>query len=379
MGLEEEFVLQCVNPRTDGLNYLCNRNLDWSKVLEIANMQLVTPLLYQKLGKNKKIPRKVLAKLRRSYNRQIAINILAFEELKNLLRALKKGRIDATIIKGFAIAENYETPFARHAADIDLLLKEQDLGNIESILYKLNWSAPLNYPYLKGVLRQNFYHLPEFRKGPTLLDLHVILSPNINGINANELWKHSKGAKIENVSFKTLMPEHQLLHSCIQICLDDGFHRCLKKLIDIGQLSKKQEIDWNFVVEESKQWGISFLAYACFNLTNKLFDAKIPEQVLGDLKKDSTAFQLMLAKRISEENFFCSEGRCVLWRNLLQFAQRKSIAGKLAVIRKQFFPTRIRIAMRYDLFNRNKALLYAHWIAHPFIMLGQAVKVLSER
>lgn len=78
---------------------------------------------------------------RQGYYENLARNLTLFQELRRILQALNNGRIKVMVLKGASLAETvYKNPVLRPMSDLDLLIREKNLGEVERKLLDLGYS-----------------------------------------------------------------------------------------------------------------------------------------------------------------------------------------------------------------------------------------------
>jgi phosphoglycolate phosphatase-like HAD superfamily hydrolase len=131
--------------RVAAIKSVLTDRVDWDSILQSATRHGIAPLLYRTLSRiddASAVPPEVRAKLRTAYYKNIARNMLLYQELHTVLKAFKAAGIDAIVLKGAFLAEIvYENIGLRAIGDIDLLVKKDDLGKVKQVLIQLEYHA----------------------------------------------------------------------------------------------------------------------------------------------------------------------------------------------------------------------------------------------
>ncbi len=165
------------------LRDLLGRRLDWQRAGVIACQNRVGPLVYSALRRLPMPPdaTPALEVVKCAYVATAARNAVLFGALKMVLEALSAGRTPVIVLKGAALAETvYPERALRPMADIDLLIREEDLEKAECQLRDIGYEVAHD-PQTKTELRTRHHHWV-FRSarpvaGGIPIELHWSLDP----------------------------------------------------------------------------------------------------------------------------------------------------------------------------------------------------------
>ncbi len=261
-----------------------NQNLDWNRVIKIANNEGVSPLLYQSFKPFVlRIPDTVVSKLRQMYIRNSARNIYLFHSLKPVLDEVERAGLRAAFIKGARLAETvYKDPGTRFFTDVDLLVDSSHKSKIHKILFELGFvQTPSAQIGRELSTREKMYwtYRPVYRKGKCELELHY----NFPGLHMpfsrkDDLWQRIQKIQIEGSPAQVLSPEYEL---CL-LCLHSQQHSYsrLAWFTDIAEMVEKGKLDWDKVLEICRGEGIEAPVYYGLHLVNELWPGTVSQKVL---------------------------------------------------------------------------------------------------
>ena len=290
---ERSLLLACARARlTAGdrqrISELVVANLDWTQLASVSYAQGIAPLVYHSLVESDAIdlvPVAVAQKLRSSYYANAARNSLLYAELKELLLALRREKIDVVILKGAALAETvYPGRALRPMSDIDLLVSRERLANVESKLLTMGYGVDAS---TREHHRQQHYHLAFTKAAAPSIELHWHIQRPSGPfrIDIENLWARSRKTRIAGVDALVFSSEDLVLHLC-QHFWKHNLIGGIRPLCDIAETGKYygDRIDWTKVANVSSKWGMNAGSYLVLSLARKLLDAPIPGDFLTDIK-----------------------------------------------------------------------------------------------
>lgn len=147
--LEVQLLLSCartaINLATaDQIEALCNTDLDWNQVLELAATSGVSCLLHQSLCDvcPDLVPAIVLDQLAQTVQACTLNNLFFTQELLKLLQILEAHQIPALPYKGSALTVSlYGSLALRPFCDVDILIRPQDLVAVKALLVEAGYDT----------------------------------------------------------------------------------------------------------------------------------------------------------------------------------------------------------------------------------------------
>ncbi len=344
----QEWLVCCLRPDSDQqmtskLGQLSDP--EWEDLIHQAIRHLVSPLLYLRLNGSparSSVPDWVRHRLRLLYLKNGGRNTHLYHELGKVLESFRKNHIPVIALKGAHLAEKiYGNIALRPMNDLDLLVRKEDLKNLEGPLLKLGYHPISQRKQDTGEYHHLVYQLPEKE---ITLEIHwdLIGSRYPFHVDMDGQWKRARPSIIGGVEILVQCPEDLLLHLCLHTTRDLLFETGLKPLWDLYETIRHYEktIDWNQVLLRSRQWGIENAVYLILNLTKEILGASVPEEVLKNIRPadfnhsfTQLAKDQIFAPRQSPGSLFLSINIARLWRS-------RGLPEKVALFLKRTFPSK---------------------------------------
>ena len=269
---------------------LSRPDLDWNDVAAAACAHGVAPLIYHNLHRSgviRLVPPRAMETLRNSYYGNAARNSLLYDELRNVLNGFRDKKIEVIVLKGAALADTvYPNRALRPMSDIDLLVRKEQLGKVESKLLDMGYMVEERVKP-KEFQREHHYHWVFKKKSAIAVEIHWNIKRPTGPfrIDIDGLWDRAKPIQIAGVEALALSPEDLLLHLC-QHMHKHKLIGGIRPLCDIAHVVEyyKDAIEWTVFETRSYQWGIAQYAYLALYLAKELLDARIPSSFLDDFR-----------------------------------------------------------------------------------------------
>jgi len=281
------------------IDLILDKNLDWEYILTTLKINKIAVLFYDNIL-DKKIPKNIIQKLSQRKKQLIMREKFMQKELFKLLDLLKKEDIEPVVMKGVVLANLYPAG-ARPFADLDILIKKEELQKVKDILLKKGYKLYEHSRSEKEYL-EHHKHLIFFKKKKPSVEVHWDIVNNDTRININPLVfiNNSENIIISKKEVNILKPEHQFLHLCIHL-IEHKFILSLRYYLDIKFLLKKykNKLDWDEIINISKQMNISNFVFHILNKTKKNLGLNISSKILNHLRENSSSFKLFLLNIIN--------------------------------------------------------------------------------
>lgn len=353
------------------VNKILDEILDWDYIVECSVREGVSSLLYWNLSKirnDKAVPYEVIKNLEKMYYSNLARNMLRYNELSKVLKALKRAGIDVIVLKGIFMAEEiYQNIGLRPMNDIDLLIKEQDLIKVKDELNELMYVdiyITKYYEQLQTVL--SYEHLFAHKKKEIYIDLHWNILPPESPykIDITKFWENAKPINIANVETLMLAPEDLLQHLCLHLDSHINYNmpaaQHLKNYCDVAEVTRyyKEIINWNYFLQVSKSYGIENPIFHCLYIAEKYFGALIPEDVLNDLEpaKSTTGLNEAFCELMQDNSSNKDQ-----WGKTKYYLKLEKVNGtrnKLRLLSGYIFPSKEFMMYHYSIEDEKKIYLY---------------------
>jgi hypothetical protein len=380
---EDKLLLYCSRLSMDedielNIKEILNESLDWNYIIKCSVKQGISPLLYWNLSKindYKAVPHEIVKSLEKMYYNNLARNILLYDELSKILTAFKKADIDTIVLKGAFLAEKiYKNIGLRPMSDIDLLIKEKDLQKAKKELAELKYSATSIFPtklheQQHGILSGDLSFIHQNKK--SVIDIHWDIQPFEYSYNVdiNKFWNNAKPIKIADVEILTFASENILQHLCLHlhrhITLSTAFSyippaKPLRDYCDIAEVTRhyKDTINWNYLLQSSKDYKIEYPIFQGLTIAKKYFGAFVPENILSALEpvKSRICFEEIFKGTIQGNSKKKNQ-----WDKVSYFMSLKKTDGiwnKSRIIFGDIFPSREFMIYRYSITNEKQVYMY---------------------
>lgn len=285
-------------------------------------------------------------------------NRAKFARLPLVLRQLHAHGIDCLLIKGAdLIPRLYGVLGLRAMSDVDLLVHQQDL------------------PVIDGVLRA-FGYRPHVDGNPAYVDpddtLALDIITNVWYVDDQDaIWQRAVRRDFEGIPIKGMGASDLLLYLTAYSVVHRG---CLSEPFgqDIALLVDKENVDWDFVVEEAARCHLKIPIYHGLSFVLMRYaDAPIPGHVLRSLAPATVKERLwhwFLEKLVTDKPV-ADVG------HLLLFLTQPGLK-KWRWLRDRLFPSEAFLSYRYgDRWNTHPLLTR---LFRPFSLLFQAVRLFTR-
>lgn len=369
--------------------------LDWDYIVECSMRHGISPLLYwnlKRIDDGKDVPAEVMTKLRKQYYGNAAWNMLHYDELSKILIAFNDVGIDVIVLKGAFLAETvYKNIGLRPMGDVDLLIKKGDLQKTENELVQLRYTPDNIYPtkwheklYTQWQTEQA--EEIQFRKYDkhVKIDVHWdIQSPSSPfQIDINKFWENAQPVKIANVETLVFAPEDLLLHLCLHMerhLVNIGTIQ-FKGYADIAEVIRHYEgkINWKYLVQSSKNYGIEEPIYQSLYLVNKYLGAFLPVEVLKDLKtvKSNANIEDNFRSSMTMEGDIKKNEQCIEITYLKRLTKIDGLMNKAHILFGYVFPCKEFMMQRYQI--QNKKLIGVYYVIRFGTAIQWGINVLGQ-
>lgn len=397
MQAEDLLLRWCAKVNTDRnvfekIRQRLSPELNWAYFFARAKTEGVVSLVYSalsKIGHTRTIVPKHIWEEMESYYYLVAVrNTLLYQKLADILASFNKAGIEVMLLKGAALAANvYGNVALRPMADVDLLVKKENLSCVDATLKNIGYSSidrsveeikPRLVSYLTTFDYQN-----SAQDSPSLhIHYHFVNSTipthsYIDKIKIEKIWQEA--GQVEILGVKTLvMAPHQLLIHLAEHSLrvTHSFSR-LSYFCDINEAINfyRKRLDWNRLVNQSFEFNLNRMVYFSLYFTAKFLNTAIPEEILYALKPPRFGW---------EEKIFvwlvARDKRFPGLSYLLHLAMNKGLLEKGRFILRTLFPPRQILAQRhYIQESKLNYFYYLDRIKEVFSYAYKGIHILSER
>lgn len=392
---EERFIINCLRSEfnrenNDNFAKVALSNIDWNMVYEISAQWRITSLLYKIIEKRSSIiqfpniPQYFFQKMEGMYIKILNQNRICFERLIEILKVFNKVKIKVILLKGSHLAQFiYQDIGIRSMADIDILVKKDDLDKVEGLLLQMGYDYPqlgqTVYDFFKvnrdtqGQVclieryKTNHYHLYPLSDSIKHLEIHwtIVRPTSPFNIDIAGLWKRAKKVEVSRTNAMGLSPEDLLLHHSLHTSYSHKYNfRGIKQLYDIATIIDHyaHEIDWDQLQLRAYEWGIEKYLYLTLRLSQEILGASVPDSILHDLKPKLFNEKIVLEaqRRIlsNEINKFTTASI----NSPEKFYPDISLSEKISYIFHRIFIPSKELAFQYSLPASSKRLYFYYFV-----------------
>lgn len=349
LPLEAEILLCCAHVRDDSrktarCQQLLQEDVNWEKLLTLAQRHALTPLLYWQLRhiNPNAVPSAHLTNLRNGFHSNAARNLLLAQELIGIARLLETDGISSIPYKGPALAVfAYGNLSLRRFGDLDIIVRKEDVAHAKTILAAEGY---VPHPVLTdaqqdAVLRtQHGLAFLNINKR-IVLELHWDVAGKRYSAqyDPESVWQRLGTVCVGSSTLGTLSAEDMLLALCIH-----GSKHLWERLAwvcDIAELiASHDEIDWERVFKQARSSGSWRMLALGLLLAMKMFDAPLGAEVRQEVEADAAVQQL--ATRLVRGYFTESHSHPALLDNIsFNFRVRERLRDRLGYCGFIFSPT----------------------------------------
>lgn len=297
---EDELLLCLAHPalskeRNQRLTQLLASPLNWSELLDQAELHGITPLLHQHLKQTPSItiPDRIhttLADLARS---SLVWNLYLRHELLRLLALFNQAGIPVIPLKGLYLADLlYGDAALRPTSDLDLLVRTQDLQASQQLLEAAGCTK------LADAEQGADYHVSfvttDGTRGPVLIELHRDLGErHVAGLDIESVWSSASPITWEDRTIWTMAIPDLFLYTCLH-AVKDGL-ASLRSLLDIALLLERygRNLPWQDLAQRVRQARIETSISLSLLLSHELLGAAAPAEFLATIQPSRSLSRLI--------------------------------------------------------------------------------------
>lgn len=355
---------------------LPTRNKEWENFFKIIDSHNIHGLCYPLLRKyRKRVPKKILSRLAKTSHLVGYKNMKILIELTRLAKALEDKGIEVILLKGAALLASsvYSSPSQRKMSDIDILIKKEDLLEVETTLESLGFLPNgKENDNVAEWYRKYFREITYYKSaGNYCVDVHWSINEFFN-IPYHELKNRSKSLDLNGVNMFTLSPEDTLLHLCLHAVFQDCLTIDFRHWADFVRIAQ-MDLNWSQVVINARRYRVEQVLYVAFYLEHKFLGVQIPLNVLDELRQACSCSLLRWLKK--QANF------ADLHYPILETSWRlKLIRGwhdKIHYLTGVFFPSREELSL-VNQFNSDSLPNYLkYFLFHKIHILRKTLSKLK--
>ncbi|MBI5848262.1 MAG: nucleotidyltransferase family protein [Nitrospirae bacterium] len=336
--------------------------IDYDWLLQLANLNQVTPLLYKNLSDLQIFPPEFMQRLLTHYIATIQRNADHLDETLYIVDILRRAGIRSIPLKGSFAAETLFGDIGLYpTSDIDLLIPLDDLNQARASLIAAEYD-------LSGELSEQdqlagSYHL-RFRKKNTVLELHWNLVRRYFQASSAYWRKDTGETALRGRTVARLSNENYLLYLIFRLFCK-AFMPLHHFVLMPALLS--QDFDWQKFMASARKLRMRRLAMFTLKLMHDSFGLNIPDVIT---KTNMLGYDLL--KRFVIRSLFRQDIYPHL-RMSLFLLLLDSPADIFKALFERIFPAPAEIRLRYNIPGSSLKTLF-YYILNPFIMILKKTK-----
>lgn len=281
------------------LNNEMIKDLDWEKILQISVRHKVLPIVYKAIYNY--IPIKYQASYDQKYYDIIKKVNIRMHELDRILQITKQNSIDVILLKGPVLSDIiYNDLYARQFADLDLLVKKNDMEKMFYLLNDIGFMQETGFD--ENTKRFHTIDKPIFKYGDTFHEFQCVkdigdniyiyveikrASSAIPLKHIDDFHKNVQNININGIDVKTSNLKYTFLHLCSNFFtnFETGWginHETnLRDIIDIYMFISKHYnlLNWDEINKLSNKYEIAHRIYYAITCLSKFYNDIIPNDI----------------------------------------------------------------------------------------------------
>ncbi len=299
-SLEIRLLLSCARSAakfdTDPeLAALLSQELDWERVVQLAEDHGLLPILAQQLDTRPgAMPEEIYVRVQLSARGNVRRNLLFSAELLRIGRAFAACGIKFLPHKGVVLNERlYGSASLRRVTDIDLIVRPEDRIKVAGCLETLGYRSALQLkPHLENAAMRHTHEWLYIRDG-LQVDLHWELIDHASwpSFNMETAWSGLVPMRWQSLEVSILRPELLL----VVLALHAAEHEWnqLQMITDIAALLERNpELKWNEVEELVSDSHARRSLHVSLWLADLYFNGPLPEWVLRRIRADRQVLRI---------------------------------------------------------------------------------------
>ena len=347
---------------------------DWRAVVSVAGRGDVAPLLYDATRDSGLVPAALAERLHEAYYLTTTRNVRLFRALELVLRQLEAEGVPVIVLKGAALVQQvYHNPALRPMADLDLLVRREDVSRTRRVLSTLGYEAANPAMGDEAGTYSHAVMLVDPATPEAALDVHWSLFGSLYyyyRVPLDWFWQTSEPTRFGEAPARLFGPAAQVLYLCAHIL--QHTQQDVAKLIafhDVaaGLASCGDRLDWDELLGQAQAFGLVLAVQHVLSRLQDEWHVPLPDPVLARLSAlqpasgEQRAFDRLTAASPAQ-SFWSELRRIPGWRPRLSFA------------RAILLPTTEYMRWRYQITRRWLLPLY-----YPYRWLGSLRRSRQQR
>jgi hypothetical protein len=178
----------------------------------------------------------------------------------------------------------------RLMADVDLLVRREDLDRVEQALLAHGWVGETLDAYDQRYYRRWMHELPPLKVPGRLLgvDLHHTIAPPVSRLHPDPSLFWNASVETSFRGYRVLSPADTFLHSAVHLFFDSDFNGRLRELVDLHELAGDFGAEpgfWDALVERARVQGLGRPLYYAAQTLTRILATPLPRTLLVDTQR----------------------------------------------------------------------------------------------
>jgi len=333
---------------------------NYDRLLELANLNQVSPIMYRNLQKVQGVPEHVMEGLNKAYLATFLQNVRHSQETMRIIGLPQMEGIEVIPLKGSLFSDIVLGDMGLYpTCDIDLLVHPRDLERAKSAIVGLGYSEGSTLAEEDRL--QGSYHL-SFSNNTYVVELHWNLVKRYFEAPPDFWWEDSALIEYEGVKLSVLSPERYLLYSIFRL-FSHGFIPLRFSILVSGIVGKYGgQIDWSKFLSCAGELKMNRVSLFTLKLLHELLGVPIPQEIAN-----RRVFGYDFLKRIVMKGLFKGVKRTRLRMAFFTILMDTPL-NTLRVLFRRLLPKRSELRLRYGLSPDSKKVFF-YYLLNPFFLV----------
>jgi hypothetical protein len=291
---------QSSTERSVQIRALLEQQLDWSKLISLAEHHCMIPLTYHNLAAHSAvIPANAFQALGGKFESSTRQALWLTNQLTRVLDVLQARGIQALPYKGPVLSKTLYNDIAlRQFSDLDILLRPSDVARAKFALAEIGFKSSLHLtqPAERHYLAEGYECSFDGFGQKNVLELQWRISPRFYSVefDVDSFLERAPVIQFEERLIHTFSTEDLLLVLCVHAA--KHLWGRLSWICDIADLAASTPIHWEQVKREANRLGINRIVGISFFLAQSLLGTAIPhafETLTSDQKVQHLGSQIL--------------------------------------------------------------------------------------
>lgn len=369
--------------RDASLRRIIEGGVDWNALLDLAHAARLQGQLHDRLRAEcpDLVPSEVNDRLEPVANQLKLFAMHLTGELAKLLEDCRAEGIEVIPYKGPILAARlYDDPTARHFADLDVIVRSNDVARIKAVLETRGFLPlhPMSAEQERAHMERDCELAMRRARDGAIVEIHWDVVPRFMGrSDVDVIWQWTIETELAGRPALDLRGEMLLLVLCVHGGFKHEWTR-LKWLADIARLIEREPgLDWNALATLARSQEHAQTVGLGLYLARALLDAPVPDDVFDPLcrNKNIVAMAVLTRARMFRADFGLpgfSEWHALLQRDFTGHGESERLTRSRPAARRAYLRAIMRPGWN-DLVSLPlpKVLRSLHYAIRPLRLLAQ--------